>query len=57
MTRSEKMLNAALAYQKAVKFMHVPLPTLSKANLTGEHWKILEKTVPIVNRMTSEMHT
>lgn len=59
MTRSLMMLNAAFANQNAVMFIHVPPPGifLLKANSTGVHWKMLEKTVPVVNAITIAIHT
>lgn len=52
---SLKMLNAALAYQKAVRSMHVPFFVLSKAKAIGAHWKTLDITVPNVKAMTIAM--
>lgn len=36
-TMSLKMLNAAFAYQKAVRLMHVPFSILLKAKVSGVH--------------------
>lgn len=51
------MLNAAFAYQKAVRSMHVPFSVLSKAKAIGVHWKMLDITVPVVKATMIAMET
>jgi hypothetical protein len=36
-TMSLKMLNAAFAYEKAVRLMHLPFSVLLNAKVTGVH--------------------
>ena len=57
-TKSLKMLNAALAYQNAVKLIQEPPPgrDLSKAYCTGEHWNMLDITVLGVNAVMITIH-
>lgn len=55
-TRSLRMLNEALANQKAVKSIQVPSSVLLNAYWTGVHWKMLEKTVPIVKAEMIPIH-
>lgn len=60
MMASLPMLNPALAYQNLVKLMHVPRPLLtllSKANPTGEHWKMDVITEATVKATTSPIIT
>lgn len=54
---SLKMLNAAFAYQKAVRSTHVPFSVLLKAKAIGVHWKMLDITVPIVKAMMIAIET
>lgn len=55
-TRSVRMLNAALANQNAVMLIQVPPRALSNAYRTGVHWNILETTVPMVKAEMIPIH-